>query len=333
MGKLISGGILSSEIKGKVGDVVFTKLNKETVIKKYQPIVANPNTLAQQIQRTKFKTIGESVAGLYNITAKKYGVKLPQDNIYSAMSRTVFQNKVVLSMGYANNYYPKKAPNTRDLLAYNNDINGDILQYLSAGFIIGENNKSLEPGFLFPKNIVPVYNVVAYSPGVVFIGSNFVFDNVNVGLMVNGNVYNTINAFDGVDLSLNENYTGVDNFGKFVSNSKDTINTKFKYIYKVECSYSKVLSDGSIFISFAPQDHYKPTSYFNAKAEDWNAYFLKCGTLGEALTFKMGISLFAFTSNINNTAVLNGDNENEYAGTLLQREMVLSKNIYLNFEE
>lgn len=42
-------------ISGKMGNAVFRQRNGETVISQYQPIVKNPNTLAQQNARAAFK--------------------------------------------------------------------------------------------------------------------------------------------------------------------------------------------------------------------------------------------------------------------------------------
>lgn len=52
MGKIqgIVGGI-----SGKMGNAVFRQRNGETVISQYQPIVKNPNTIAQQNARAAFK--------------------------------------------------------------------------------------------------------------------------------------------------------------------------------------------------------------------------------------------------------------------------------------
>lgn len=44
-------------MSGKMGNAVFRQRNGETIVSQYQPIVANPNTEAQQVARAKFKLI------------------------------------------------------------------------------------------------------------------------------------------------------------------------------------------------------------------------------------------------------------------------------------
>lgn len=48
----IAGGM-----SGKMGNAVFRQRNGETIVSQYQPVVANPNTDAQQVARAKFKLI------------------------------------------------------------------------------------------------------------------------------------------------------------------------------------------------------------------------------------------------------------------------------------
>ncbi|MDD4214831.1 MAG: hypothetical protein PHR81_08485 [Bacteroidales bacterium] len=52
----VKNGFLGDAI-GKLGNVVFRKWNSLITVSKYQPMVKNPNTLAQQLQRQKIKNL------------------------------------------------------------------------------------------------------------------------------------------------------------------------------------------------------------------------------------------------------------------------------------
>lgn len=68
----IAGGL-----SGKMGNAVFRQRNGETIISQYQPVVVNPNTVAQQVARAKFKLITQLAAimaptlGIINSTARQ----------------------------------------------------------------------------------------------------------------------------------------------------------------------------------------------------------------------------------------------------------------------
>lgn len=53
----IAGGM-----SGKMGNAVFRQRYGETIVSQYQPVVANPNTEAQQVARAKFKLITQLAA-------------------------------------------------------------------------------------------------------------------------------------------------------------------------------------------------------------------------------------------------------------------------------
>ena len=50
---------LNGNISGRQGNNVFAILKGETILRKYQPIVANPNTTSQVAARAKFKEISQ----------------------------------------------------------------------------------------------------------------------------------------------------------------------------------------------------------------------------------------------------------------------------------
>ena len=52
----VKNGFLGDAI-GKIGNVIFRKWNSLITVSKYQPLVKNPNTLAQQLQRQKIKNL------------------------------------------------------------------------------------------------------------------------------------------------------------------------------------------------------------------------------------------------------------------------------------
>jgi|GEM_PF-1450671 len=52
----VKNGLLGDAI-GKLGNVVFRKWNSLITVSKYQPMVKNPNTIAQQLQRQKIKNL------------------------------------------------------------------------------------------------------------------------------------------------------------------------------------------------------------------------------------------------------------------------------------
>lgn len=49
-------------MSGKMGNAVFRQRYGETIVSQYQPVVANPNTEAQQVARAKFKLITQLAA-------------------------------------------------------------------------------------------------------------------------------------------------------------------------------------------------------------------------------------------------------------------------------
>lgn len=328
MGKILTGGVLSSDIKGKIGDVVFTRLNRETIVKKYQPIVTNPQTTAQKIQRKKFANIGKTVSNAYRDGAKKYGVKIAGNNIYSAMARTIFKNKVVLSLGYSQNYYPKTAPKTFDFLAYNTNIKGDALEYLNCYLYQGADSVLFGCGFVAPENICSNLGTSQFSQLV--LGSNVAFSDIKVTIVINGTIQKTVQLFSyTTEPKINEHYTGIDDGGAYFAQSEDDINSKFKYIYKLGTGLG-FKKNGVYYMSGTEFFEAKPQNFGGSVSDTWDDYLLPCGVLGEPITKKMGVSLFAFTGFKYITSLEQGNTKFEVGGSVLMREMLFSKNVYIN---
>lgn len=328
MGKILTGGVLSSDIKGKIGDVVFARLNRETIVKKYQPIVTNPRTKAQIIQRKKFANIGKIISEAYKDGAKKYGVKIAGNNTYSAMARTIFKNKVVLSLGYSQNYYPKTAPKTFDFLAYNTKIKNDALEYLNCFLYNTSSGVVMGCGFIAPANICSNLGTSQFSKLV--IGSNCVFSDIKITIVINGAIQKTVQLFNYTDEpQINEHYTGVDDGGAYFAQSGDYINSKFKYIYNLGTGLG-FLKNGVYYMNSTEFLEAKPKDLGGADSDTWDNYLIPCGTLGEPIAKKMGVSLFAFTGSKYIASLEQGNTNFEVGGSVLMREMLFSKNVYIN---
>lgn len=54
-------------LKGKVGSIVYATVKGETIARVYQPVVANPNTVRQQVSREKMSMAGRACRGMMNM--------------------------------------------------------------------------------------------------------------------------------------------------------------------------------------------------------------------------------------------------------------------------
>lgn len=86
---------LFGSMQGKVADVVMAVRNGEQIVRKYQPIVTNPNTSAQVAARAKLKLMSQlsAVMGPY--------IAIPREGMVS--SRNIFVKKNYPLATYTNN--------------------------------------------------------------------------------------------------------------------------------------------------------------------------------------------------------------------------------------
>lgn len=82
---------INGNISGKQGNNVFAILRGETILRKYQPIVANPNTQAQVSERAKFKVASQlssiiPAAILSGMAPMARAKKIALRNVFSSMN-------------------------------------------------------------------------------------------------------------------------------------------------------------------------------------------------------------------------------------------------------
>ena len=228
MAILVSGGINSSQIKGKVGNNVFKRTNKQTIISAYQPIVKNPRTPAQRMVRAKFVEVTKSSRILYDRAFRKYGVKLKGHSAYTSILRMVFNNPVVKCVGYADNFLPKYPSNNQKLIGANTDLSNEVFAYLAIRWFrpaaqgADEYNLCLSiPKGLF--NYTPTGN-----SGKIYVGTNIPMESLVFEVLLQG-LYRTtvklpLNAF-----TVNERY-GVDSDNTAFGATPGDIGGMYKYI-------------------------------------------------------------------------------------------------------
>ena len=228
MAILVSGGINSSQIKGKVGNNVFKRTNKQTVISAYQPIVKNPRTPAQRMVRAKFVEVTRSSRLLYDRAFRKYGIKIKGHSAYTSILRMVFNNPVVKSVGYADNFLPKYPTNNQKLIGANTDLSNEIFAYLDIRWFRPAAQGADEyvlclsiPKGLF--NYTPSGN-----PGKIYVGTNICMESLVFEVLLQG-LYRTTFKVPLLNFSINERY-GVDSDNTAIANSEDNIGGMYKYI-------------------------------------------------------------------------------------------------------
>lgn len=228
MAILISGGINSSQIKGKVGNNIFKRVNRQTVISAYQPIVKNPRTRAQQMVRAKFAEITRSSRILYDRAFRKYGVKLKGHSAYASILRMVFNNPVVKSTGYADNFLPKYPSNNQKLIGTNTDLSNEIFAYLTIRWFKptaqGEDRYNL--CLSIPKGL---FN---YTPsgtlGKIYVGTNIPMESLIFEVLLQG-LYRATVKVPLLNFSVNERY-GVDSDNTAIATTSVEIGGMYKYI-------------------------------------------------------------------------------------------------------
>ena len=237
MAILVSGGINSSQIKGRVGNNVFKRANKQTVISAYQPIVRNPRTAAQKMVRKKFVEVTRSSRLLYDRAFRKYGVKLKGHSAYTSILRMVFNNPVVKSAGYANNFLPKYPSNNQKLIGSNTDLSNEVFAYLAIRWFrpaaqgADEYNLCLSiPKGLF--NYTP-----SGQPGKIYIGTNIPMESLVFEVLLQG-LYRATVKVPLKNFTVNERY-GVDSDNTAIGTSVDSIGGMYKYIVTLTDNLSK----------------------------------------------------------------------------------------------
>ena len=228
MAILVAGGINSSQIKGRVGNNVFKRVGRRTIISAYQPIVKNPRTPAQRMVRSKFVEISKGTRILYDRAFRKYGVKLKGHSAYTSILRMVFNNPVVKSAGYADNFLPKYPTNNQKLVGSNTDLSNEIFAYLDIRWINpsaqGPDNYMLclsIPKGLF--NYTPIN-----TPGKIYVGTNMPLKSLVFEVLLQG-LYRTTVKVPLTSFAINERY-GIDSDNTAIGATSDSIGGMYKYI-------------------------------------------------------------------------------------------------------
>lgn len=232
MAILVSGGINSSQIKGKVGNNVFKRVNRQTVISAYQPIVRNPRTPAQRMVRAKFVEVTRSSRLLYDRAFRKYGVKLSGHSAYTSVLRMVFNNPVVKSIGYADSFLPKYPTNNQKLVGYNTDLSNEIFAFLCFRWFRAGQNDQYVLCLSIPKGL---FN---YTPSGnannIYVGTNIPMNSLVFEILLQGTHRGT-KKVSFSDFAINSRY-GVDSDNTAISNTSDGIGGMYKYIVKFDDS-------------------------------------------------------------------------------------------------
>ena len=228
MAILVSGGINSSQIKGKVGNNVFKRVNGQTVIAAYQPIVKNPRTPAQRMIRAKFVEISKGTRILFDRAFRKYGVKLKGHSAYTSLLRMVFNNPVVKSVGYADNFLPKCPTNNQKLIGTNTDLSNEIFAYLDIRWFRptaqGEDRYNI--CLSIPKGL---FNYTpSGTPGKIYVGTNIPMDSLVFEILLQG-LYRATVKIPLLNFSINERY-GVDSDNTAIAATSEDIGGMYKYI-------------------------------------------------------------------------------------------------------
>lgn len=238
MAILVSGGINSSQIKGKVGNNVFKRSNRQTVISAYQPIVKNPRTPAQRMVRAKFIEITKSSRLLYDRAFRKYGVKLRGHSAYTSILRMVFNNPVVKSVGYVDSFLPKYPANNQKLIGANTDLSNEIFDFLTIRWLRstaqGEDMYALclsIPKGLF--NYTPTGSTTS-----IYVGTNIPMDSLVFEILLQG-IYRKTSKVSLGDFSVNERY-GLDTDNTAIAQTSNDIGGMYKYIVKFTDSLNLV---------------------------------------------------------------------------------------------
>ena len=186
MAILVSGGINSSQIKGRVGNNVFKRVGRRTIISAYQPIVKNPRTPAQRMVRSKFVEVSKGTRILFDRAFRKYGVKLKGHSAYTSLLRMVFNNPVVKSVGYAGNFLPKYPTNNQKLIGANTDLSNEIFAYLDIRWF--RPTAQGADGYHLCLSIpIGIFNYTPNgTPGKIFVGTYIPMDSLVFEVLLQG---------------------------------------------------------------------------------------------------------------------------------------------------
>lgn len=237
MAILVSGGINSSQIKGRVGNNVFKRVNGQTVISAYQPKVRNPRTPAQRMIRAKFVEVSRGSRLLFDRAFRKYGVKLKGHSAYTSLLRMVFNNPVVKSVGYADNFLPKYPTNNQKLIGANTNLSNEIFAYLDIRWFrpAAQGADEYRLCLSIPKGL---FN---YTPsgagGKIYVGTNIPMESLVFEVLLQG-LYRATLKVPVADFSINERY-GVDSDNTAIGPSSDSIGGMYKYVVTLFDELSK----------------------------------------------------------------------------------------------
>ena len=230
MAILVSGGINSSQIKGKVGNNIFKRVNGQTVIAAYQPIVKNPRTHAQRMIRAKFVEVSKGTRILFDRAFRKYGVKLKGHSAYTSLLRMVFNNPVVKSVGYADNFLPKYPSNNQKLIGANTDLSNEIFAYLDIRWFrpTAQGQDSYNLCLSIPKGLFNYIPSSTPNPGKIYVGTNMPMDSLVFEILLQG-LYRATVKVPLLNFSINERY-GVDSDNTAIATTSEKIGGMYKYI-------------------------------------------------------------------------------------------------------
>lgn len=314
MARLISGGVNSSQIKGKLGNVVFKQVNRRTVLSAYQPIVKNPKTFAQKLVRSKFVKLTHTSRTLYNEVFKLYGIKLKGHSAYSSVLRMIYNNPVVKSVGYANGYLPEYPKNADRLVGVNTDLTNEIFNYLVVrcipGTTVPDGTINFVVGFSIPKDLLgytPTGN-----PGGKYIGTNIAIESLDCVGVLQGSARFRLKGEIGA-FTINPRF-GVDSDVQAIGVSSDDIGGAYKYILKTTLTYDLVT------------DPANKNNYFISLFDEISVpgYLIDCAWKGVEKKERIGATLFLFSTS--QTSIDLDDNEQNSA--FLSRFLLLGVNSY-----
>lgn len=81
---MAKGTIALGQFRGKVGGQVLRVVEGQQVIQNYQPLVRNPRTAAQKVQRAALKTMGQLVRSFLSVIRISYGGSYAGGNFVKA---------------------------------------------------------------------------------------------------------------------------------------------------------------------------------------------------------------------------------------------------------
>lgn len=291
MAKLVSGGVNSSQIKGKLGNQVFSRTNRETIIRAYQPIVRNPRTPAQVRQRRKFVALQNGIRNLYAASFKPYGIKLDGHSAYTSISRMIHNNLVTKSIGYPKNYLPNIPKNFQHLLACNTDLDGEIFKYLTIRAMKQGSTTSVYLGCSVPKGELDGIDV-GFS-GQKYLGSNIAFSQMTSYISCMGAKIAKMDLFES-DVALAINESGVSG-NTIMGASADEISMNYKYVYQVRVvSMQDPKIADNVFVVFGATEQalsiFGVSSFYDMSVE--------CSWPGVSRSRKSGFSIFTISNGV-----------------------------------